>query len=228
VTPNPPRAQERIEANPLYSKKPAVPFQDAAFGGFLRRMPGPVKRRLLSVYWPMKAFKEDLQDFLSELIGGIPSHAVRHLLYRTLCGVRVGRSSSIHRKCRMYHPFHIRIGDHSVINYGVLLDGRRGLAIGNNVSISEGCVLLTLGHDVDDPDFTPEGAQVTIGDYAFIGSYSRILPGVTLGEGAVVGAGAVVTRDVAPYTVVGGVPARYIRDRSRDLRYQLNHRKRFG
>jgi acetyltransferase-like isoleucine patch superfamily enzyme len=128
----------------------------------------------------------------------------------------------------MYHPFKIVIGSHSVINFGVLLDGRRGLHIGNNVSISEGTVLLTLGHDIDDAFFAERGAPITICDFVFVGSYARILPGVTVGEGAVVAVGAVVTQDVAPYTVVGGVPARHIRDRSRDLRYQLSHRKRFG
>ena len=142
--------------------------------------------------------------------------------------MRVGKDSSIHRRCRMYAPFRIRIGDHTVVNYGVLLDGRRGLRIGNNVSVSGGSAILTLGHDVDDSDFALKGAQVTICDYVFVGSYARILPGVTVGEGAVVAAGAVVTRNVAPYTVVGGVPARHIRDRAQHLTYQLQHRKRFG
>ncbi len=88
--------------------------------------------------------------------------------------------------------------------------------------------MLTLGHDVDDPGFGLKGNPVSIEDYVFVGSYSRILPGVTVGEGAVVAAGAVVTRDVDPYTVVGGVPACYIRDRARNLAYRLEHRKRFG
>jgi acetyltransferase-like isoleucine patch superfamily enzyme len=128
----------------------------------------------------------------------------------------------------MYHPYRIRIGDYSVINYGVLLDGRRGLHIGDNVSISEGVVVLTLGHDVDDPGFALKGAPVSIEDYVFLGSYARVLPGVTIGEGAAVGVGAVVTRDVDPYTVVAGVPAKRIRDRSLVLTYRLQHQKRFG
>jgi maltose O-acetyltransferase len=61
-----------------------------------------------------------------------------------------------------------------------------------------------------------------------VGTRALILPGVTIGEGAVVAAGAVVTRDVEPYTIVGGVPARFLRQRSRDLEYELNYRKRFG
>jgi maltose O-acetyltransferase len=140
----------------------------------------------------------------------------------------IGQDSSIHRRCRVYKPTRVRIGQNTVINYGVLLDGRGGLDIGDVVSISEGTGILTASHKVDSPDFAYVCSGVTIGDYAFIGSYARILPGVTIGEGAVVGAGAVVTRDVAPYTVVGGVPARYIRDRARNLSYQLRHRKPFG
>jgi acetyltransferase-like isoleucine patch superfamily enzyme len=68
---------------------------------------------------------------------------------------------------------------------------------------------------------------VTVGNYAWLASHCIVLPGVTIGEGAVVAAGAVVATDVAPYTMVGGVPARYIKDRNRDLRYTLGYAKRF-
>ncbi len=193
-----------------------------------RKLPNPVKRRLLAWYWKCKWLIEDLQDYSAEMVGHVPSHAVRLWWYRHVCHTTIGRRSSIHRCCRMYHPHRITIGKHSIINYGVLLDGRRGLTIGNNVSISEGTVILTLGHDVDAPDFALKGARVTIGDRAFVGAYARILPGVTVGEGAVVAAGAVVVGDVAPYTLVAGVPARFVRDRARGLDYQLDHRKRFG
>jgi len=192
------------------------------------RLPRPVKRLLLACYWRAKALVEDLQDYTAELVGHVPCHMLRLWWLRHACGMAIGPHSSIHRRCRMYHPYRITIGQHTVINYGVLLDGRRGLDIGNNVSVAEGSVILTLGHDVDDAKFAQKGAPVIIHNYVFIGSYARVLPGVTLGEGAVVGAGAVVTRDISPYTVVGGAPARYIRERSRDLTYQLEHRKRFG
>jgi acetyltransferase-like isoleucine patch superfamily enzyme len=114
-----------------------------------------------------------------------------------------------------------------VINKGVILDGRRGLTIGDNVSISEQAILYTLQHDLDDPDFSVIGGPVTIEDYVFIGARSITLPGVHLGEGAAVAAGAVVTKDVAPYTVVGGIPARPIRERVRGLRYMLDYRRTF-
>ncbi len=193
-----------------------------------RRLPRAAKRTLLACYWWTKALVEDFQDYSAELIGHLPSHAVRLWWYRHVCRMSIGRHSSIHRHCRMYRPVRIKIGDHSVVNYGVLLDGRRGLRIGDNVSISEGTVLLTLGHDIDDPGLALKGAPVVLEDQVFVGACARVLPGVTVGEGAVIAAGAVVTSDVAPYSVVAGVPARYVRDRARRLEYELDHRKRFG
>lgn len=205
-----------------------LPFRDSVFYRLLASTPDPVKKAILARYWPAKSLVEDVQDYAAEMVGHVPCHAFRLWWYRHICGVQIGSRSSVHRRCRMYRPSRIVIGSGSIINYGVLLDGRSGLLIGDNVSISEGTVILTLGHDIDDPGFGLQGERVCIEDYSFVGSYARILPGVRIGEGAVVGVGAVVTKDVAPYTIVGGVPARYIRDRSRDLRYQLNHRKRFG
>jgi maltose O-acetyltransferase len=193
-----------------------------------RKLPNPIKRLLLACHWWLKAFVEDWQDYTAELVGYVPSHALRLWWYRHICRITIGRHSSIHRRCRMYHPYRIVIGDHSVVNYGVLLDGRCGLRVGNNVSLSEGTAIFTLAHDIDDTGFVQKGAPVVVEDRVFVGACARILPGVTLGEGAVVAAGAVVTRDAAPYTVVAGVPARYIRHRPRELDYQLDHRKRFG
>lgn len=78
-----------------------------------------------------------------------------------------------------------------------------------------------------DPDFAETGAPVRIEDYAWVSSHSVLLPGVTVGEGAVVAAGAVVAKSVPAYTLVGGNPARHIRDRTTDLRYKLGYAKRF-
>jgi acetyltransferase-like isoleucine patch superfamily enzyme len=193
-----------------------------------RRLPPTVKRWLLRQYWRAKSLHEDIQDYIAEVVGLFPSHSLRLWCLRHFCRMAIGKSTSIHRRCRMYHSHRIVIGSHSVINYGVLLDGRRGLTVGDNVSISEGTVILTLGHDVDAPDFALKGAAVSIGDRVFVGACARILPGVSVGEAAVIAAGAVVVRDVEPYTLVAGVPARFVRSRARHLDYQLDHRKRFG
>jgi maltose O-acetyltransferase len=142
--------------------------------------------------------------------------------------VRIGAHTSIHRGCRFYRPFGVQIGDHTVINRDVLLDGRMGLRIGNNVSISEGTAIFTLEHDPNSQMFEGRGAPVHIRDYAFVGARALVLPGITVGEGACVAAGAVVTRDVASFTIVAGVPARPIGQRRKDLAYTLQYRKFLG
>lgn len=193
-------------------------------GGPLRKLPLPIKRLLSSLYW----IGYDFTDFVVEMTGLIPSHSLRRFIYKYLLRMRVGSKSNIHRCCRVYRPSGVIIGNHSAINRDVLLDGRMGLRIGDNVSISEGCMLLTLEHDPQSATFENRGGASTIGDRVFLGARSVILPGVTVGEGAVVAAGAVVTRDVPPYTIVGGVPARPIGERRRDLNYTLNYRKFLG
>ena len=99
------------------------------------------------------------------------------------------------------------------------LDGRVGVVVGNNVNVSFQTCILSLHHDHNAPTFPAIGGVVTIQDHAWIGARATLLPGVTIGEGAVVAAGAVVARDVAPYEVVGGVPARKIGERNRDIQY---------
>jgi maltose O-acetyltransferase len=128
---------------------------------------------------------------------------------------------------RLFAPQRIQIGDHSVVHFDAILDGRSGLEIGNCVDIGIQSQIWTLEHDIDDPDYSTKAGKVFIHDYAIIGGRSTILPGVTIGKGAVVAVGAVVTKDVPSYTLVGGVPARYIRDRKQDLRYKISYRRYF-
>lgn len=165
-------------------------------------------------------------DVLPAIVSQLPSHDVRLAVYRAL-GARIGIQTSIHCGCEFYHMAGVDIADNTVINRNVVLDGRRGLHIGSNVSISEQAIIYTLQHDLDDPDFVVTGGPVSIHNYAFVGARAIVLPGVTIGEGAAVAAGAVVTKDVSPYAVVGGVPARFIRERSRNLRYTLHYRRAF-
>src|SRR4051794_2186580 len=112
----------------------------------------------------------------------------------------------------------ITIGRMTVVNQQCCLDGRGGLTIGDYVSISPGVWILTDSHDMEDPLFREVLAPVTIGNHVWIGSRALILPGVTVGEGAVIAAGAGVTANVEPYAVVGGVPARQIGTRSRNVK----------
>jgi maltose O-acetyltransferase len=102
------------------------------------------------------------------------------------------------------------------------LDGRARLSIGDHVDIASEVMIYNAEHDLNDPHFKAIQAPVTIGDYVFIGPRAIILPGVTIGRGAVVAAGAVVTKDVPEFTIVGGVPAKEIGERSlKDPQYRL-------
>ena len=127
-----------------------------------------------------------------------------------LAGVKMGRGVHFYERYHIRAPKGIRIGDEVNIGPGVLLDGRCGLTIGNKVTISYEAIVWTQSHDYNSPNFAGKGAPVTIGNKAWICSRAIILPGITVGEGAVVASGAVVTHDVPPYTVVGGIPARAI------------------
>ncbi|MDH7568506.1 MAG: acyltransferase [Armatimonadota bacterium] len=155
------------------------------------------------------------------IIAALPGYALRHAYYRRVCGIALGPGSSIHM-----HTFitgtNIRIGAHTAIGRRTYLDGRAGITIGDNVSISPDVQILTAQHDMDDPDFANVLAPVVIEDYVWIGTRAMILPGVRVGYGAVVAAGAVVTKDVPPMTVVAGVPARPIRQRKPGMRYHCD------
>lgn len=107
-------------------------------------------------------------------------------------------------------PKGISIGEGVSIGPKVLLDGRKGLKIGRSVVIAYEAIIWTLNHDYNDVHFCGKGASVEIDDYAWICSRSMILPGIKIGKGAVVASGAIVTKDVPPYSIVAGIPAKVI------------------
>ena len=142
--------------------------------------------------------------------------------------MKIGKGSHLDMSCFFYSPKLIKIGEYSHINQFSLIDGRGGLSIGNSVSISHYVKLCTGGHDVYSKDFAGDHRPITIGDFVWIGINATILKGVRIGEGAVVSAGSVVTKDVEPYTIVGGIPAKKIGERPKGLNYKcLEHEKHF-
>ncbi len=161
------------------------------------------------------------------LTGCIPSHTYRKFIYR-LAGIKIGRGSTIHMKARFYDPRNISIGEDSIIGEEVVLDGRDKLLIGSHVDIATEVMIYNSEHDINDENFLAKNSPVKIEDYVFIGPRVVILAGVTIGRGAVVGAGAVVTKDVPPYAIVGGVPAKIIGERqNKDLHYKLGRARWF-
>ena len=157
------------------------------------------------------------------LFGRVPSHFVRKLVLRWWLG-RLGVGSSVQMGCRFMNGRKVHFGERNVINFGCVFDGRRHeIRTGNDVSIGPEATILTLGHDPQSPDFADRGGDVIIGDRVWIAYRALILPGVTIGEGAVIAAGAVVTRDVAAYEIVAGVPAKPVGSRSKQLSYRLSY-----
>lgn len=121
----------------------------------------------------------------------------------------------------LWSPRQIRIGARTSIGADAILDGRGGIEIGADVNLSSDVAIWTGEHDVDDPLFRANFLQVRVGDRAWLSFRCTVLPGVVIGEGAVVAAGAVVTKDVEPFTIVAGVPARPVGRRNPALRYSL-------
>lgn len=145
-------------------------------------------------------------------VGHVPIHHIRRFFYR-IAGMQIGEGSSIHTGLKLYNPAGIQIGKDTIIGEDAVLDGRGLLIIGNHVAFATGVMIYNSQHDIDDPQFAAITQAVHIDDYVFIGPRAIILPGVHIGKGAVVGAGAVVTKDVPSGVVVGGVPAKPIGDR---------------
>ena len=177
---------------------------------------------------------EFVTGFLWWGIGFVPFHHIRRLFYR-LFGMRIGSGSTIHMMARIYDPRYISIGEDTIIGERATLDGRKqlpnsqgGLKIGNHVDIASEVMIWTSQHDIDAEDFHAMEARVVIEDYVFIGPRAIILPGVTIGKGAIIAAGAIVTKDVAPMSVVGGIPAKEIRKRrTKSLKYRLGRARWF-
>jgi acetyltransferase-like isoleucine patch superfamily enzyme len=158
--------------------------------------------------------------------GGIVEHAIRQSAVLAKMGVQMG--------CRFLNGRKVFLGERNVINFGCLLDGRKfSIRTGSNVSIGPEATILTLGHDPRSATFEDRGGDVVIGDRVWIGYRAIILPGVTIGEGAVVRAGAVVTKNVEPYTIVAGNPDRAVGRRKQvsgtnDFAYELKYRPWLG
>lgn len=134
----------------------------------------------------MKRFLELIRFFYWSVIAS-PEKQARHM------GVKIGKHCLIDTRYWPSEPYLVTVGDHVQITHDV------------SIHTHGGGQAIRQHH----PDFDVFG-KVVIEDWAYIGAFSQIMPGVTIGEGALVAAGSVVTKSVAPHTVVGGNPARYI------------------
>lgn len=176
----------------------------------------------------MRVFLSELQLYLcNHLISNIPSHFIRLWYYKKIMNFKIGLGSTILMKTIVDCSKGIIIGKNSVVNARCRLDNRGTITIGNNVSISSDVVILTADHDMDSFNFLGRNRQVIIEDYVWVGTRAIIMPGITIGKGAVIAAGSLVTKNVMPYQVVAGIPAKFIKERNKNLSYNPSYKRLF-
>ena len=138
--------------------------------------------------------------------------AWRRFLLR-LFGAKVGAHCAIRNTVRVWAPWNLELGEWAAISEGCDVYNVDKIRIADRATISRGAFLCCAGHDIESPIMELTHLPITIGHDAWVAARAIVLPGVTIGDGAVVAAGAVVTKDVEPWTVVGGNPAKFIKKR---------------
>lgn len=170
-----------------------------------------------NIYKVLRRFA--FETYTNTIVPHIPIWRVRRFMLGLLYA-KFGKGTIVNRNCYIMDPVRLEIGNDSHINRQCTLDARGGLKIGNSVSVSHGVRIMTGGHDINSVDFQVKYSPIKINDYVWIGCGAIVLQGVIIGKGAVVAAGSVVTKDVPEYCVVGGVPAKVIGERSKELNYK--------
>jgi acetyltransferase-like isoleucine patch superfamily enzyme len=176
----------------------------------------------------MKVFFSELRIYIcNHFISNIPSHVFRLWYYRYIMKFKIGKGSTVFMNCKFDCSEGLIIGENTVINANCRLDSRGELEIGNNVSVSEDVIFLTADHNEDLIGISGRAKKIVIKDYVWIGTRAMILPGVAIEKGAVVAAGAVVTRNVESLHIVAGIPAKKINLRPEKFDYSAKYRRLF-
>jgi putative colanic acid biosynthesis acetyltransferase WcaF len=129
-------------------------------------------------------------------------------------GARIGREVHVYNSARIYFPWNLTVGDWSAIGEDAFLYNLGHITLGQRVTVSQRAHLCAGTHDYNDPIMPLLKPPITIGDQAWICADAFVGPGITVGQGAVVGARAVVIKNVEPWSVVAGNPARQIKKRT--------------
>ena len=159
----------------------------------------------------------------NEVITHIPMRRFRRVILKKLLGICLQDNSCLMMHVKLYSLGRISLGSNSVVNQFCVLDGRDyHIRIGDNADIGPYTHIWTIGHDPDSPVHKTSGGDVEINDHAWIASRVTILPGVTIGRGAVVAAGSIVTKDVPEKAIVAGNPAKFVRWRKNELEYFID------
>jgi len=176
-------------------------------------------RLLKKILGPIRSYLRKCQTglqwwWLNCVVCYLPSVHLRRYFLR-LAGANLPKNVRFFEGVHVRNPKGVTLGEGCSIGTRVLLDGREGLTAGKSVVFGYECIIWTLNHDYNDVNFVTKGGPVTIGDYAWICSRSIVLPGIKIGEGAVVASGAIVTKDVPPYAIVAGIPAKIVGEREK-------------
>ena len=139
-------------------------------------------------------------------------HGWRRMLLR-MFGARVGRNAKIFPSTKIWAPWNLTLGDNACLANDVDCYCVDAVFVGDNATVSQGACLCTATHDIRDPHMKLITAPVRIEDQAWICARAFVMPGVVVGQGAVAGACALVTKSVLPWTIVGGNPAKAIGSR---------------
>lgn len=159
----------------------------------------------------------------NNIVTHIPIHFLRKCFLRLFNG-NISKSCVILLHVRILNFWSVEIGDRAVVNQYVLIDCRKyKVRIAHDADIGPYCRIWTLGHDADSSSHGVRGGDVIIRNHVWLASGVTILPDVELGAGAVAASGSVITKNIPPMEIWSGVPARYVRKRNNELKYQLNY-----
>ena len=164
--------------------------------------------------------------FYNFFVTHIPFYAIRHGVLR-LWGAKIGKGSAIFRDTTVLGIDQITIGENVVISFRCMLDARGGLTIGDNVVIASDVHFITGTHLPDSDTFAYTLEPIVLGDFVWIASRATVLPNVTIGRGAVVGATSLVRSDVGEMEIVAGVPAKVRGMRKSALLYNPSYHPPF-
>lgn len=143
-----------------------------------------------------------------------PLHAWRAFLLRCF-GARLGPNCHIYPAAQIWAPWNLRCDDSAAIADEAVIYNVGPVHLGSHAIISQQAYVCTASNDIDDPRFAMVVAPIAIGRYAWVCARACVMPGVTLGEGAVLGLASVATRSLEPWQVYAGAPAKRLRQRVR-------------
>ena len=149
-----------------------------------------------------------------------PFHAWRAMLLKAF-GATIGPDCHFYPASKVWAPWNLICADHVAAGDGVEIYNPAPIELGSHVILSQESYLCGATHDYNHPAFPLLAFRMRIDRYAWICARASVLPGVKVGEGAVLGLGAIATRDLEPWTVYSGNPAQPVRERNRAIAPQV-------